>query len=325
MEIDDARTALLRREDLERRGMTARMLQASVASGDLHRVDHGRYVEMTLWRSRFAEGRHLLRVVAAGERQRGTSLVFSHVSAVVLHGLPLFRIEPARVHLSGSAANGQVLASQPAVARHEVPVPDADVVEIDGIRCTSLPRAVAEVIRSAPRETGIAVVDAALRRAAWRPGDRTYDLDRAETLRAQIDRFLPKGARGVRRAREILTTGDGRMESPGESVSHLYLRDIGFPPPILQSPVPGPHGATYHVDFELDDAFGEFDGMGKYTDPVLRGGRDIEDVIVAEKRREDWIRGMTGKRVVRWGMADISDAGAFEQRLARFGLRPPRR
>lgn len=322
MEIDDARNSLLSREDLERRGTTAQMLRASLARGDLHRVDHGRYVEMTVWRSRYVEGRHLLRVVAAAERQRGTSLVFSHASAAVMHGLPLFRMEPARVHLSGSAANGQVLACKPTVARHEVPVPDEDIVEIGGIRCTSLPRAVAEVVRSAPRETGIAVLDAALRKGAWCDRSRTYDVDRAETLRAQIGRHLPKGGRGVRRGREILMLGDGRIESPGESVSHLYLRDIGFPPPLLQAQVPGPGGTTYYVDFELDGAFGEFDGMGKYIDPVLRGGRGIEEVVVAEKRREDWIRGMTGKRVVRWGTADIADAATFEQRLARFGLTP---
>ena len=328
MDISTARDLLASRRQLERRGVTARDLAARVGRGELVRLDHSCYMDASSWSGLYSEGRHLMRVLAAEQRSSGrSSLVFSHTSAAVLWGLPLFRVEPARVHVSGSAASGHVSASRPLVARHDVAVSAGEVVENHGIRFTNLPRTVADVLRGATEETGLAIADAALRQVAWDEATRSYDTARAFELRERIHSCLPPGGRGVRRARHVLELADGRAESTGESVSRLYLLELGFAPPRLQVPIPSPHGGIYHVDFGLDDAaaWGEYDGEGKYSDAAMRGeGVDGHQVLLAEKQREDWIRATTNRKFPRWGKAHTTSAAALGARLSAFSVSPPR-
>lgn len=119
---------------------------------------------------------------------------------------------------------------------------------------------------------------------------------------------------------------DGRAESPGESVSRLQLHRLGFREIDLQVAVEGPRGVDYQVDIGLRDVktFWEFDGEVKYRDESLRRGRAIEDVLLDEKRREDWIRGRTQWRLCRGGFADIATPEILAARLSAFGVRPPR-
>ena len=93
----------------------------------------------------------------------------------------------------------------------------------------------------------------------------------------------------------------------------------------MQVPIDAPHGNKFWVDFEFMNmgVFGEVDGLVKYRDPALRKNRSAEEVVIEEKRREDWIRGVTGKRIVRWSPADLSTPNALRDRLALFGIHPP--
>lgn len=121
---------------------------------------------------------------------------------------------------------------------------------------------------------------------------------------------------------------DGRSELPLESVTKLQLRRLGFVQPDVQVRVPGPGGSDYWMDIGLReaDAFYECDGEAKYTDEALRSGRTVERVLLDEKQREDWVRGTTGKRVVRGGSAHAATPAALAARLTSFGIPlPPRR
>lgn len=328
MRIEEARAMLRSRAQLEASGLTTRDITSRVRAGMLVRVDRGWYADASAWRDSYAEGRHMMRVLAAEARRTGESdLVFSHTAAAVIWPLPLFRLEPKRVHLSGRRASGHVRASDPLIARHEVAVSDADIVERDGLRCTSLARTVADMLRAASAETALALADAAFRTEAYDDSTGRYDDDAAASFRAQIAARLPQGARGVRGARRILEMADGRAASPGESVSRLYLLDLGFARPRLQVAIPSPRGSSYYVDFGLDDvdAWGEYDGEGKYLDSEMRGGDvDVAQVVLEEKMREDWIRGTTNRRFARWGKAHTTSAAALGARLAAFSLYAPR-
>lgn len=327
MLLPDARAMLRSRRDLARAGLSGRALAAEVNAGALRRVGRGWYVAAGTWQATYAEGRHLLRIAAAAERRPPTSsLVFSHCSAAVLWGLPLFRTEPRRVHVSGIHANGHVAAGDPLVARHEVAVPGHDIVEIDGIPCTSLARTVADTVRMASEEAAIAVADAAIRLVAWDATERSYDTATAEAFRAGVRARLPRGGRGVVHARAIVEFADGRAQLPGESVSRWYLSLLGYAPPRLQVAIPGPSGRDYFVDFGLDDvgAWGEFDGLGKYSDPAMLAGRTSADVMIDEKRREDWIRGTTGRPFARWELGHVRSPAALAARLRSFHLSPGR-
>lgn len=130
--------------------------------------------------------------------------------------------------------------------------------------------------------------------------------------------------RGIRQARDLLAFADGRAQLPGESVSRLHLRRLGFSDVDLQARVRGPGGEEYWMDFAFlrERVFGEFDGKAKYLDSDLNGARSVETVVLDEKKREDAVRGVTRWGVVRWGSEHILTANDLGLRLAAFGIRP---
>jgi len=323
LEVGQARSIVLPRAALLERGHTEDGIRRAVHEGRFVRLRRGWYVGGEIWRSLWPEARHLLHVVAVHADARSERPVFCGVSAAVLHGLPLYRTSPARVHIAAMRGTSRSVRD---VLRHETDLDDEDVVEVEGLRCTTLGRTVFDVARTLTPEASVACADAALRSVAVSGNDQD-ERTAAQWRGSLAERAARSRARGVRQARRVIDFADGRAQLPGESVSRVQLTRLGFGPPDLQVRVVAPDGAEYRVDFGLDDvdAFGEFDGAGKYLDPALRGGRSIEQVVLDEKRREDVIRGVTGRRFVRWDDAHISTADALRRRLAEFGLHPPRR
>ncbi|WP_159500216.1 hypothetical protein [Microbacterium sp. 18062] len=325
--VDAARSLVLTTPALERSGLSISAIRAAVRTGDLVTVHRGRFVRRADWDAAYPEARHLLRVVAADSRRRTDAVTFSHGSAGVVRGLPLFRYSPGGVHVSGPRTNGVAWTGN-GMRRHELAVPEADRTVIQGIPCTTLERTVYDVIRTVPPETAIAFADAALRAAAWDATARVYDLEKAESWRSMLTERIARnpGARGIRQARWVAAFADGQAQLPGESVSRLYLADLGFAPPRLQVPFRGPRGERFEIDFGLEDvpAWGEFDGVGKYFDPAMLGTRTTREAFVREKEREDWIRGRSKRPFARWGMPHIDTALTLGRRLAAFGVVPPR-
>ncbi len=209
--------------------------------------------------------------------------------------------------------------------RHRGELSDEDVVEIDGLRVTSLARTVADVARTATFEQAATVADAALR-TQFVSGPGSYDLDGAQAFRESVTQIAGRSAHGQTRARRVLAFADGRAQLPGESISRIRLRELGFRTIELQVAVPGPHGKTFYVDSGLEDvvAFGEFDGAIKYVDGQLLDGRTSSQTLDEEKQREDWIRGTTQRRYARWGWPHLATASELGARLEAFGIRPVR-
>ncbi|WP_460720336.1 type IV toxin-antitoxin system AbiEi family antitoxin domain-containing protein [Microbacterium aureliae] len=319
----EALTALNTREELLDAGWTSRKIRSAVDAGDLRRVQRNRYVTGALWQELWAESRHRVEVAAAHAEMRDGDGVFSHESAAVVWDLPLWRHTPSAVHTTfrgGSRASGRA-----GLVRHVGSLLEEDVVEIDGIRRTTLERTVFDLIRVVGIETAVAAADAGLRSIAT--SRHEYDVDAADSWRARLlERVALAGrGRGLRQADWVIRFADGRADRPGESVSRLRLVQAGFTELDLQVRVPGPDGSDYYVDLGIEQAhsFLEFDGQGKYLDEVLRSGRSIEEVVMAEKRREDWIRGTTQRRFVRVEDVHIGTSKAFAARLAAFGIHPP--
>lgn len=328
MRVSDARAALRTHIDLIAEGTSQRAIARAIASGELHKLSRGLYVDGPQWADGKTESRELIRTVAAHRRMRGSRDVFVSTSAAALHGLPLARIAPQRAHVAGPHTNGRVHAQAPFVARHEITIAESDVVEVDGIRCTSMASTIADLLRTTRAEAGISAADAAMRRVAWNDDERSYDEGAGEAFRDEVAVHLPARSRGVVQARRLLALADGRADGPGESISRLCLLELGFTRLRLQVPVRGPQSHDYHVDFGLDevDVWGEFDGKGKYTDPAMRRpGESIEDVVLREKSRENWIVGVTGRRLVRWEWEHIANADTLRRRLAAFGIHSPAR
>ena len=322
---EQAMAALRTRSELEQRGWRSRDIERALESGRIRRLQPNRYVKGSLWEELWPESRHLLEVAAAHAEKRDGGAAASYMSAGVVFGIPLYRHVPQEIHMTLPTQARS--SSRPGLMRHREPLPDEDVTIHHGIVCTTLERTTFDATRVLTPEAAVAFADAALRQVAM--SGSTYDFEAAEVWRdkmlERVDRA--RGVRGVRQAREVIAFADGRAELPGESVSRFRLRQLGFTRIGLQVVVAGPAGGEFRVDLEIEEAetFFEFDGERKYRDEALRTGRSLEDVLLEEKQREDWIRGTTQKRMVRASDPHVATPAALEARLAKFGIRPPGR
>lgn len=312
---------LMTYKGLVRRGTTPKVVRMQVADESLVRIRPGVYVSGDEWRRARPEKQVIARAraldLASSDRP-----VFTHETAAALHGLPLYRPDQARVHVTLPPERPGAVVG---VVRHRGELPEAEGAEIDGLLCTTLPRTIADVARTATFEKAVTVADAALRRTAGR-GAGGYDRDAASAFCEEVRRIARRSAHGVARAERVLRFADGRAQLPGESISRIRLAQLGFSDLELQVPVDAPGGGSYYVDFGIDGrrVLGEFDGAVKYVDGRMLDGRTTAEAFDREKRREDWIRGRTGAPLVRWGWTDVATAATLGARLAAFGIRPPR-
>lgn len=310
---------LLHAAEIDAMGVSSRRLKAAIVAGTLVRVRPGVYARVSEWKGAKPEAQAVARAEALALIS-STPPVYSHETAAAAHGLPLYRPDPHRVHVIVPAGRP---GAADGVIRHRGELAEDDVVQIDGLRVTSLARTIADVARTATIEQSVTVADAAMRKQ-FVPGPGKYDADGAEAFRNLALELVRRSAHGQTRARRALAFADGRAQLPGESISRLRLRELGFRHVDLQVPVPGPPGRMFYVDFglELEKAFGEFDGAIKYVDGQLVDGRTSSEVLDEEKQREDWIRGTTDRRYARWGWPHLRTAVDLGERLMAFGIRP---
>ncbi|NNC13855.1 hypothetical protein HII28_18495 [Planctomonas sp. JC2975] len=101
------------------------------------------------------------------------------------------------------------------------------------------------------------------------------------------------------------------------------MRLLGAPSPVLQHPVRiGPD--AYWLDFAWPKLkkFGEFDGVAKYFDPGMTGGRPLDEILVSQQRRQAAIERATGWTCVRWTNVELSNMDAFARFLRRSRILP---
>ena len=281
-------------------GYTANDLERLVRSGELTRPRRGAYAWPAAELSPDGRHRQLLTATLPQLRVPGT---VSHVSAAVLHGLPLWAEQLTQVHLTRPRTGGG--KTRALLRIHSCDLPASQVIRIDGIATTSLSRTVADLGRLLPLEQSVAAGDNALRRG----------LDGTE-LSAVLRGC--RGWPGVARALLMSRLLDGRSESAGESVSRVRMHQAGLPAPVPQYTVHDEGGRFVgRADFgwEQQRVLGEFDGRTKYG-RLLRPGQPAEEVVYREKLREDALRDL-GWRVVRWTWADLYPGDALVDRLRR--------
>jgi hypothetical protein len=269
--------------------------------GDLVRVRRGAYAlgDKT---GEFVEERHR-RLILATAPQVQDGAIFSHGSAAVLHGLPVWSGAVARVHVTRNRRGKGIKRS--VVHVHGAPLQPSEIVLIDNLPVTSPARTVLDLARTLPMTQAVAA------------GDRALALG---LTREELDAGLLAMERwpGIRAARRVVGFLDGRSESAGESISRVRLVEEGLPRPEPQQEIFGPDGRLVaRVDFGWKEhkTVGEFDGKIKYG-RLLKPGQRIEDVIFAEKLREDAVRDL-GLQVVRWISQDLYRPGVLRERVLR--------
>ena len=272
-------------------GVVDSEIRRDCRSGRLVRIRRGAYLpgDVTV---RSPEARHALLVVAEAARLAPGSVV-SHVSAAVLHGLPIWDVPLERVQVTRARATGA--RNGPSVRVHSAPLDASEIIQLGEVHVTSPARTVVDLARRSPFESAVVTADAALRRGLV----AREDLDRA-LLRAA-------GWRGVPSARRVVAFADERSESVGESRSRVAIWSAGLPTPTLQWEVRHQGGVLGRTDFAWPEAglVAEFDGRVKYG-RLLAPGEEPGDVVFAEKIREDAIRA-TGLTMKRWNWYDLAD------------------
>lgn len=288
--------------------------------GGLKGLRRGVYVDASHWEHAERESRHRLMIRAVAETRR-TKPVFSHVSAAILWGIPIVGWHLDRVHLS--AAGVSTARTKNGVVWHHDAIDDSEITEIDGVLATSFQRTVLDLARSLPFASAVTVID-----HAWRIGlEHPNRIASAGVNRESLVEALAPlaGRRGVRAARAAVDFADPRSASPGESVSRSNIHLLHFPAPELQVAFPRPGGGNDIVDFDWPefDAFGEFDGLGKYIKPEFLQGRTTQEAVALEKARENRIR-KHRPFGARWDWPIAIRPQLLRVELLQAGLRPVR-
>ncbi|TFD80984.1 hypothetical protein [Cryobacterium fucosi] len=287
-------------------------LRRSAKRGEFHRVSRGQYFPRGQWDTLRNEERYAV-VVCAAAAARQRDLVLSHQSAAVLHGLPFLFGPPSEVHfIVPRAAGGR---SKPGIRKHAVHIDPRDVTVLNGLQVTTVARTVVDVAAALDLQSAVVVADRAL--YADRRGQRAVLATKTELYEAWA-RMLP--FRGSARAKAVIDFASHLAGSPNESASRVNIALNGFPEPVLQHPF-AVDGAEVFVDFYFpdEDKVGEADGKVKYFDPVMRDGRTPEQVLWAEKLREDGVRRQV-HGFARWPFAVSVSRVRLRTRLLEFGL-----
>ncbi len=320
---DIARDGIIPTSAARSLGLGPADLRALCRSGDLRRLVRGWYAvrapgaDRPPWEGEdthdSARALHRLTALALLRSFDGR-VCASHQTALVFHGVALWRSDLSVVHVARTGDDH---------TRHRTgaiihPACGVDAVEaacvLDaGVRPLSVPPAVAVVQvglralkggQAFPLESLVAA-DNALHLGIV----SVDDLDAAVALH--------EGHPGIRAVREHLREADGRNESVGETRLALALRLLGYESePQIDRTI---GASTYRVDRRLRGTrvIVEFDGMVKYLparpteDDLARARRTLE----AEKVRQDQLTD-DGDEFVRVRWRQLDDLPALDRRIA---------
>ncbi|MEE9094899.1 type IV toxin-antitoxin system AbiEi family antitoxin domain-containing protein [Pseudarthrobacter phenanthrenivorans] len=283
-------------------GLEDRVVTAAVRSGDLLRLRRGAYVRSAQWNALKPWDRDQLRVMAHFESTGGGAR-YSHVSAAVLHGCPVWG-SGSLVHVTTQYSNSRSSAGND-VRAHRFPLTGSELASLwtpDGreILTTSMERTVLDCARILPLDKAAIIGDRALRKGASVASMRRL-LDESPTVR------------GGRRAADLLNVLDARSESAGETRTRLLLRSFGLGAFQPQVEIMTSRG-LFRADFADPESrvIVEFDGDAKYTDY-----KPTRDVLLAERRRENALQEL-GWAVFRINWQQLDRPGELRYRLVAF-------
>ncbi len=267
---------VFRRRENDGEPVNDRRLAARVAQGQMVRISSGSYADGASWRALTPAARHAQQAWEAAARL-GPGRVFSHFAAAALHGIDILGSWPTTVDVSIDSASGG--RSTGSIRRHPRDLAIADITPW-GLHAVTTPRqTVVDLVSRLRFLEAVVVAD----RALWvrRPGGALVERD-----------DLLAAAHDSRRAARAVEFSTHESDSVRETQSRVLIWRMGFPAPELQARFRLSNGTAAFTDFfwRSQRHIGEFDGVGKYLDPALLRGRTTEEVVIAEKDRQDDLR-----------------------------------
>ncbi|QNG20169.1 type IV toxin-antitoxin system AbiEi family antitoxin domain-containing protein [Rhodococcus triatomae] len=296
--------SIITRESARSRGLSDREIRRLVDSGTWVRVIRGVYVPRSAYTALDVVERH--RLLCEATVSVGGDLVLSHVSAAILHGFTVWNVPLERAHVIRDKPTGNSISNSRIV--HAGRLAPGDVTDLRGTAVTTPARTVADLAATLPFEQALVIGDHALRTAHLVPEDIAHALHPSHP-----------GSRKACRVARFLEPGS---ESVGESRSRAAFIREQLPLPVTQADVfdaAGNHLGRVDFLWKEDGVIGEFDGRIKYGRLVPEGSTP-EDVLWAEKRREDALRA-AGWQIVRWTWDDLSNTDELTARIRAALLR----
>lgn len=272
---------VFRRRENDGEPVNDRRLRARIDSGDIVRIAPGVFVPHHSWVALSPLARHAQLVWEAAARMSATQIV-SHFAAAAIHGIDILGRWPSVIDVSIAAASGG--RSSGGTRRHARDLA-AVMTQPWGRHFITTPLQTAvDLIASVRFVEAVPIADQAL----WARRSGGPLVDSSKLLEAAHSRTGRGAARAVRAAEFATALSD----SIRESQSRALIWALGFPAPELQSRFVLSNGREAFADFfwRAHRHIGEFDGAGKYRDPALLKGRTPEQILIAEKDREDDLR-----------------------------------
>lgn len=292
---------ILRRDAIEM-GVDDDALRRLVKAGIIRRVRQGVYVPCDVWRRLEARDRHAL-VCRAVLDQYGDHVVLSHASQAIMDGAPDWGLDLSAVHLTHLTGGGRRTAG---IVHHGGKFRVSDLRREGGTWSTTPTRTVLDTCGTVSTEAGLVLANWFLNAGLTTPellAQRYVEMQRWPQMIA---------------VRLVLHLTDGRIGSVGESRFFYLVWRAGLPLPVPQWAVWDGGRLVGIVDFAWPElgVMAEFDGRIKYG-RLLKPGQSTEDVLFAEKRREDELREITGFRMVRSVWSDLDRPEVLVSRLRR--------
>ncbi|MBT8161501.1 MULTISPECIES: hypothetical protein [Arthrobacter] len=292
----------------------ARTVARAARRGDLVRIRRGLYLPRSRWLELEPWEQFRVKIQAVNDAANRPP-VFCGQSAAALWDLPLVDV-PEEVETlvlpgrgGGRPKNG--------IRRRIAGIQDTEIARMDGLLVTSMDRTIRDLAIRLPLTGSLPAVD----RAAWlwqKTGRAPEEF--GDAIRSTLGTL--SNAKQQRTYR-VLAAADPASGSPGESLSRAVMIQAGLPHPRLQAEHHDSNGRIGYSDFHWPDhgVVGEFDGWAKYSRGEYLAGRTPEDVLEAEKIREDRLRAI-GLTVVRWMWPAAKDPAELLRKLRNAGIRP---
>lgn len=291
------------RRELVAAGWTDRDIARSVASGLIHRVRYGAYVDASLW-TRLDAGRDQHRARArAVLRTAHPSSVLTHQSALAEHVSTLWRLPLDEVAVTRT--DGVAGRTEAGIVHHSGALHLEHITVRHGVPVSTLARAAIEVLTTTDSELGFCLLNAVLH-------TQRTTIEQVRRVAAQAEHWP-----NTLSVRVALGLADHRLSSIAESRTMYVLHRENVPLPMVQVEVHDASGRlTGIVDFlwPQHGVFLEFDGRIKY-EIHRRPGETLADYLMREKRREERICLETGWVCIRIGWTDLEDPRALARRI----------
>ena len=263
-------------------GMTdamRRALRRRALAGELVNPYRNVYARREYWGTLTPVDRmlHVARALA----QLHPRWVFAGLTAATAHGLEhAWGLHNGRLSVAVSASYYGKESRQPL---DHVYMRTVEAVSASGLQVTTVPRTLVDCGLRYPFEYALALFDSALRNRC---------VTRDDVL-AVCDGLVVDCGVVLR----LLRYADARSENGGESLVRGIVITHGFVVPELQVSLvdPANPNVVYRVDFlwRLHDGRQialEYDGMAKYADAEMTGGRTVRQTVHAEREREAALR-----------------------------------